>query len=128
MIYLDHAASTPMLEVALNATVDSLQKDFANSSASHRLGRSLYDRVHKYREIFLKEFGDSGELGKSAQFYFVSSATEANNHLIKMLKVPYTEIWYHTGDHPSMVMSAEWISLKKSLSSFSNSNRSMGKY
>ena len=108
MIYFDYAASCPPLKEVLEVMKNSLSRDFANPSSSHRLGRALFERVEKCREEILEDL-----LGKPMDslsptpsketLLFTSGATESNNQLITTLTLPFSEIWYHRGDHPSVV-------------------------
>ncbi|WP_372653842.1 cysteine desulfurase family protein [Halobacteriovorax sp.] len=98
MIYLDHAASTPIVESALNIYIKSLREDFANPSAAHKLGKSSMKKVERARQLILKSLKGS----KKDQLIFLSSATEANNLAIKGIKLlPSDRVHYSVGDHPS---------------------------
>jgi len=79
MIYLDHAASTPLLSEACSQLCQSLQNDFANPSSAHRFGSSLSKRIDKIRSYFL----DLLKLDQEEfDFIFTASATESNNMVI----------------------------------------------
>ena len=98
MIYFDHAASTPIVENALNIYIESLREDFANPSAAHKLGKSSMKKVERARQLILKSLRAS----KKDQLIFLSSATEANNLAIKGVKLLEADrVHYSLGDHPS---------------------------
>ncbi len=98
MIYLDHAASTPVVESALNIYINSLREDFANPSAAHKLGKASMKKVERARLVTLKALKAS----KKDNLIFLSSATEANNLAIKGLDLSDTDrVHYSLGDHPS---------------------------
>lgn len=100
MIYFDHAASTPIVENALNIYIESLREDFANPSAAHKLGKKAMKKVEKARQLILKSLKAS----RNDQLIFLSSATEANNLAIKGVKLlGLDRVHYSLGDHPSTV-------------------------
>ena len=100
MIYLDHAASTRVKERSQAVLVNSLVEDFANPSAAHKLGKSALKKVNKARSLILKLMGAQ----KSDQLIFLSSATEANNLVIKGLKLTSSDVvHYSVADHASTV-------------------------
>jgi len=107
MIYLDHAASTPLLNEALKVLSESYANDFANPSASHRLGKELAKKLHNSRENFKAMLGASS----ADQIIFCSSATEANNLIIKGLGITKEKMLVFTkADHPSLVFPAQKLS------------------
>mgnify|MGYP000091349733 CR=1 FL=1 len=100
MIYFDHAASTPIVEEALNIYTESLVQDFANPSAAHKLGKGSMKKVERARLQVLKLL----KAKKDDQLVFLSSATEANNLVIKGLALDSnSRVHYSLGDHPSTV-------------------------
>ena len=100
MIYLDHAASTPIVEEALNIYTKSLVQDFANPSAAHKLGKGSMKKVDRARLQILKSL----KAKKDDQLVFLSSATEANNLVIKGLELnSESRVHYSLGDHPSTI-------------------------
>ncbi len=100
MIYLDHAASTLILEGVLKILKNSMLNDFANPSSSHKFGRKLSERIDKERKFFL----DVAACGTGYDFVFTSSATESNNTVIKGISVLKGEdIFVSAGDHPSLI-------------------------
>ena len=99
MIYLDHAASTPVLPEALTLLSESYAQDFANPSAAHRLGKDLAKKLSGARESLKSMLGSA----TTDQLIFCSSATEANNLLISGLDLKAGEILlYSEADHPSL--------------------------
>ena len=106
MIYFDHAASSPLLDDVFQTLTKSQQSDFANPSAAHRAGRELLAKIETCRQNVLRDL--TGNPFRPETLIFTSSATEANNHLVKTADFPATEIWCHQGDHPSLVAPARW--------------------
>jgi cysteine desulfurase len=69
-IYLDHAATTPILPAAKAAMVEAMER-WANPSSPHAEGRAARAALEDARERIKKALGWSGEL------IFTSGATEA---------------------------------------------------
>ena len=72
MIYLDHAATTPLCEAAKKAIIEHLD-DFGNPSSSHEFGRRARMLIEDARERIAKCI--SAELN---EIYFTSGGSEAN--------------------------------------------------
>jgi len=76
-IYLDHAATTPMIPEALDALTNQI-KEFGNASSLHAAGRAVRKKVEEARETIAALVGcQPGEV------IFTGSGTEANNLAIK---------------------------------------------
>jgi cysteine desulfurase len=78
-VYLDHAATTPMFDIAIDAMNASLRK-LGNPSSLHTEGRSTRKDVEDAREKIAKGVGCL-----SSEVIFTGSGTEANNAAIKGL-------------------------------------------
>ena len=78
-VYLDHAATTPMFDVAIEAMNASLRK-LGNPSSLHTEGRSTRKDVEDAREKLAKAIGCL-----PSEVIFTGSGTEANNAAIKGL-------------------------------------------
>ena len=78
-IYLDHAATTPMIEPAKDAMQRSLRK-IGNPSSLHTDGRSTRKDVEEAREVIAAALGC-----QPSEVIFTGSGTEANNAAIKGL-------------------------------------------
>ncbi|HAZ12323.1 MAG: hypothetical protein A2X86_03710 [Bdellovibrionales bacterium GWA2_49_15] len=104
MIYLDNAASWPILPSVMGALNRSLEDDYANLSAAHRMGKELFERVELMRQGLLKLL----HAPDGYQFYFTSSATEANNWVIWQMEFrPADEVFFSRADHPSITVPLE---------------------
>ena len=76
-IYLDHAATTPMIPEALEALTTQI-KEFGNASSLHSAGRAVRKKVEEARENI------AGALNCAAsEVIFTGSGTEANNLAVK---------------------------------------------
>ena len=78
-VYLDHAATTPMLDAAIDAMNSSLRK-LGNPSSLHTEGRSTRKDVEDAREKIAKAIGC-----QASEVIFTGSGTEANNAAVKGL-------------------------------------------
>lgn len=104
MIYLDHAASSPISERVLNVLCESQRVDFANPSSSHKIGRKLSERIEFCRRSILEITKGTGAF----DFIFTSSATESNNTIIRGLRLKDGDkILLSAADHPSVINPAE---------------------
>jgi cysteine desulfurase len=78
-IYLDHAATTPMIEPAIDAMQRALRK-IGNPSSLHTDGRATRKDVEEAREVIAQSLGC-----QASEVIFTGSGTEANNTAIKGL-------------------------------------------
>ena len=78
-VYLDHAATTPMFDVAIEAMNTSLRK-LGNPSSLHTEGRSTRKDVEDAREKIAKAVGCL-----ASEVIFTGSGTEADNAAVKGL-------------------------------------------
>ena len=78
-VYLDHAATTPMFDVAIDAMNTSLRK-LGNPSSLHAEGRSTRKDVEDAREKIATAVGCL-----ASEVIFTGTGTEANNAAIKGL-------------------------------------------
>ena len=76
-IYLDHAATTPINRVALEALNNQVQK-LGNASSVHNQGRSVRKDVEDARHKISELVG-----ANPAEVIFTASGTEANNLALK---------------------------------------------
>ena len=90
-VYLDHAATTPMFDVAIEAMNASLRK-LGNPSSLHTEGRATRKDVEDAREKIAQAVGCL-----PSEVIFTGSGTEANNAAIKGL-------YWHSGK-PVIVVS-----------------------
>jgi cysteine desulfurase len=76
-VYLDHAATTPMLPVAVEAMTAHLQ-DVGNASSLHASGRRARRAVEESRETIARAIGC-----RPGEVVFTSGGTEADNLALK---------------------------------------------
>ncbi len=78
-VYLDHAATTPMLPDALAAMTEELSQ-LGNASSLHYAGRRARRVVEESRELIAESYG-----ARPSEVIFTSGGTEADNLAIKGL-------------------------------------------
>ncbi|GAA2084933.1 cysteine desulfurase family protein [Aeromicrobium halocynthiae] len=78
-VYLDHAATTPMLAEARDVLTEQLGRT-GNASSLHASGRAARRTVEESREIIAEHLG-----ARPSEIVFCSGGTEANNLAIKGL-------------------------------------------
>ena len=78
MIYLDHAATTPLHPAVLDAMLPFFGPRFGNPSSLHHLGRDAKFALERAREDVAALLG-----ARSSEIIFNSGATEGNNHALK---------------------------------------------
>jgi cysteine desulfurase len=77
-IYLDHAATTPVLTEVFNAMKDVYLEHFGNASSVHSLGQDAKELLEQSRETVARSFGVLPE-----EIVFTGSGTEADNIAIQ---------------------------------------------
>lgn len=77
--YLDHAATTPMLQCAREAMVDAMGAT-GNASSLHAAGRAARRRVEESREVLSSRLGV-----RPGEVIFTAGGTEADNLAVKGL-------------------------------------------
>ena len=78
MIYLDYAATVPMLPEVLEAIHKAEEKYFANASALHTPGHLAMNEIEHARELLAKAIN-----AEPSEIIFTSSASESNNTIIR---------------------------------------------
>jgi cysteine desulfurase len=78
-VYLDHAATTPMLPAALAAMTEELSQ-LGNASSLHNAGRRARRVVEESRELIAASYG-----ARPSEVVFTSGGTEADNLALKGL-------------------------------------------
>ena len=78
MIYLDHAATTPIPQPVADAMYQVLTEGFANPSAQYAEGLAMKQRMAQWRKTVADALGCDAR-----QLYFTSCGTESNNWAIR---------------------------------------------
>lgn len=78
VIYLDHAATTPLRREVLDAMLPFLTESFGNPSSAHTFGRTARAALDDAHERVASRLGAQGR-----EIVFTSGGTEANNLALK---------------------------------------------
>ena len=98
MIYLDHAASSPILPEVYEKMLPWLSPDrAANPGSTHLRGRAARDAIEKARQQVAELINCSPN-----EIYFTSGGTESNNLCIRLM--PRTRLAYSAAEHPSVAV------------------------
>ena len=107
-LYLDHAATTPMREIAIKAFIDAEHEGFANSSGGHNLSRKAKNILEQSRDTIAAIFNVAPN-----EIIFTSGGTEADNWSIKSLfnkNIDVDSNLVTTNiEHEAVLASAQWI-------------------
>ena len=79
MIYLDNAATTPLLGEVLDEMLPYMKESYGNPSSLHKLGRQANNALELARKRIARLINSQGKV------VFTSGATEANNLALKGL-------------------------------------------
>lgn len=77
-VYLDNAATTPILEEVITAMTNAMKDNFGNPSSTHEIGRKAKVQLETARKKIAKKINVS-----SNEIVFTSGGTEANNLVLK---------------------------------------------
>lgn len=77
MIYLDHAATTPVPKVVADTMYQTLTEDYFNPSAQYAAGLTMHKRVETWRGIIARALDCPAE-----RLFFTSGGTESDNWAI----------------------------------------------
>jgi len=80
LIYMDHAATTPLDPAVLEAMLPYLRDNYGNPSSVHRLGRQARGAIEDSRSRIAQHLNTKPE-----NIIFTSGATEANNLALNFL-------------------------------------------
>ncbi|HEY9522439.1 MAG TPA: cysteine desulfurase family protein [Thermopolyspora sp.] len=108
MVYLDHAATTPMLPEAIQA-MTALLGQVGNPSSLHAAGRRSRRVVEEAREIIAAAIG-----ARPSEVVFTSGGTEADNLAVKGLywarrAAGATRVLISAVEHHAVLDSARWL-------------------
>ena len=74
MIYLDHAATTPVPKAVADAMYTVLTEQYANPNAQYPFGQEMRRSVEDWRAVIAKAVGC-----EASQLFFTSCGTEGDN-------------------------------------------------
>lgn len=94
MVYLDYAATSPILPEVKKAMCDSMDHFFANASALHTPGHQAKNSIEEARERLAKLINANPD-----EIIFTSGATESNNTVVNIFRgqnVAVSNIEHHS--------------------------------
>ncbi len=107
-LYLDNAASTPLLDQVKSKMFDVMTDCYANSSSIHFAGVQSMKEVEKARELIANSL-----MASSEEIFFTSGGTEANNWVIQSLclrRDPRRNVIVTSKiEHPSIRAPIQWV-------------------
>ncbi|MGG8498103.1 cysteine desulfurase family protein [Tenacibaculum sp. TC6] len=77
-VYLDNAATTPILPEVIEVMTHSMSNNFGNPSSTHQFGRTAKAAVEKARKNIAKHFNVT-----AGEIVFTSGGTEADNLILQ---------------------------------------------
>ena len=120
-LYLDHAATTPMRESALEAFKNAEEFAYANSAGGHELSRRAKNLLEESRDFIASYFGAA-----PSEITFTSGGTEADNWVIK---APFINSKNSQNlvtskiEHEAVLASAEWLETQGQEVNYANCNK-----
>ena len=121
MVYLDYAATSPLLPEVIKAMHEAEQKYFANASALHTPGHLSMNKIEETRELLAKLINADLD-----EIIFTSGASESNNTVIRTFE--NHEIITSPLEHHSIIESAKELggNKKPTLYSYMYANNEIG--
>lgn len=108
MHYLDHAATTPVLDEVADLMVDVLRSDFGNPSSVHGVGRRAKELVEDARDRVASAIG-----ARPDEIVFTGGGTEADNLALKgaaaKLRGNGDHIIVSAIEHHAVLDAASWL-------------------
>ncbi|MQW23739.1 MULTISPECIES: cysteine desulfurase family protein [unclassified Lactococcus] len=108
MIYLDNAATTPVLPEVVEVMSDTLLTTFGNPSSIHSYGRVAFQTVRQSREVIAQALQVSAR-----QITFTSGASESNNTAIIGYALAHRKLGNHIVttaiEHPSVINTVQYL-------------------
>jgi len=105
MIYLDHAATTPMDPEVLAVVTESMRRDFGNPGTVYRLGLDARKRVEDATDRIARRL----RLPATHRVIYTSGGSESNNLFIKGLCFPDKKTAHLGLEHPSVTQTLEYL-------------------
>ena len=108
MIYLDHAATTPVPRAVADTMYTVLTEHFGNPSAQYPMGLEMKKKVELWRRTVAKALGC-----ESRQLFFTSCGTEGDNWAIQAACWQNRRLGHHivttAVEHSAMLEGCRWM-------------------
>lgn len=123
MVYLDYAATSPLLPEVIKAMHEAEQKYFANASALHTPGHLAMNQIENARELLAQIIN-----ADPSEIIFTSGASESNNTVIRTFEGH--KIITSPLEHHSIIEAAKALGgdEKPALYSYMLANNEIGEY
>ena len=123
MVYLDYAATSPLLPEAIKAMHEAEQKYFANASALHTPGHLSMNKIEEARELLAQLIN-----ADPSEIIFTSGASESNNTVIRTFeghKIITSPLEHHSIIEAARVLGGDE---KPALYSYMLANNEIGEF
>lgn len=106
VVYLDNAATTPVLAEVVKCMQQSLKAHFGNPSSNHQIGRKARALVESARKNIAKQFNVS-----AGEIVFTSGGSEADNLILKnaVIKLGVQTIISSVLEHHAVLHTLEYL-------------------
>ena len=108
IIYLDHAATTPVRKEVLEAMLPFFSEKFGNPSSRHKLGEEARDALEKARKSLARTIN-----ARTNEIVFTGSGTESDNLAIKGVAFANKEKGKHIIttkiEHKAVLNTCRWL-------------------
>ena len=123
MVYLDYAATSPLLPEAIKAMHEAEQKFFANASALHTPGHLAMNKIEETRKLLAQLINAAPD-----EIIFTSGASESNNTVIRTFEGH--KIYTSPLEHHSIIEAAKMFGSneKPALYSYMFANNEIGEF
>lgn len=108
-VYLDNAATTPILPEVVEEMVACMTQTFGNPSSTHSYGRSSRAMIENARKSIAQQLGCT-----TSEIVFTSGGTEADNLILKnaVYHLGVTHIITSTIEHHAVLHTVEFLASK----------------
>ena len=123
MVYLDYAATSPLLLEAIDAMREAEQRYFANASALHTPGHLSMNKIEEARELLAQLIN-----ADPSEIIFTSGASESNNTVIRTFeghKIITSPLEHHSIIEAARVLGGDE---KPALYSYMLANNEIGEF
>ena len=123
MVYLDYAATSPLLPEVIDAMREAEQRYFANASALHTPGHLSMNKIEEARELLAKLTN-----ADPSEIIFTSGASESNNTVIRTFeghKILTSPLEHHSIIEAARVLGGDE---KPALYSYMLANNEIGEF
>ena len=109
VVYLDNAATTPMLPAVVSVMQESMLHNFGNPSSIHQFGRKAKAAVETARKNIAKQFKIA-----ASQIIFTAGGTEADNFILynAVLNLGVTKIITSEIEHHAVLRTVAYLQKK----------------